>query len=171
MPDWGTVHFLIPSTLFLLATVALVLWPIFVAVLEVSKAIRSSVRVPRRFTITNRSATIWGTSSRSAKSKSLSVGDERLRLSVLLTCAIEAAFIVFLTVFLFQHADPHGDGMEMMGVGFAFTLIFLPFTLPAFIFARHGRSLVLAAGLAALAAVAYFGLWLELVSELRLPKS
>jgi len=60
------------------------------------------------------------------------VGDERLRLSVLLTCAIEAAFIVFLTVFLFQHSNPHGDGMEMAGVGFAFMLIFLPFTSPAF---------------------------------------
>ena len=72
---------------------------------------------------------------------------------------------------LFQHADPHGDGMEMVGVGFAFMLIFLPFTLPAFILGRSGRRLVLAAGLAALAAVAYFGLWLELVSELRLPKS
>ena len=64
------------------------------------------------------------------KSKSLPVGDERLRFSVLLTCAVEAAFIVFLTVFLFQHSNPHGDGMEMAGVGFAFMLIFLPLTLP-----------------------------------------
>jgi hypothetical protein len=93
--------------------------------------------------------------------------DSRLttsRVSVLLACANEAAFIVFLTWFLFQHADPRGDGMEMAGVGFAFMLIFLPFTLPAFIFARHGRWLVLAAGLAALAAVAYFGFWLETVT-------
>jgi hypothetical protein len=44
--------------------------------------------------------------------------------------------------------------MEIVGVGFAFMLIFLPFTLPAFILARPGRWLVLAAGLAALAAVA-----------------
>ena len=86
------------------------------------------------------------------------MGDERLRLSILLACGIEAAFIVFLAVFLFQHADPHGDGMEMAAVGFAFMLIFLPFTLPA-------------AGVAALAAVAYLALWLEMVSELGLPKS
>jgi hypothetical protein len=99
------------------------------------------------------------------------VGDERLRLSVLLTCGIEAAFVVFLAVFLFQHADPRGDGMEMAGVGFAFMLMFLPFTLPAFILARHRRRLVVAAGVAALAAVAYFALWLEMVSELGLPKS
>ncbi len=84
---------------------------------------------------------------------------------------MEAAFIVFLTVFLFQHADPRGDGMEMVGVGFAFMLIFLPFTLPAFMLARTGRYLVLAAGLAGLAAVAYFAFWLEMVSELRLPKT
>jgi hypothetical protein len=32
------------------------------------------------------------------------MGDKRLRLSVLLACGMEAAFIVFLTVFLFQHA-------------------------------------------------------------------
>ena len=53
--------------------------------------------------------------------------DSRLttsRVSVLLACANEAAFIVFLTWFLFQHADPRGDGMEMAGVGFAFMLIF-----------------------------------------------
>jgi len=50
-------------------------------------------------------------------------------------------------------------------------LIFLPFTLPAFILARHRRWLVAAAGVAALAAVAYFALWLEMVSELGLPKS
>src|SRR5262245_60581856 len=58
--------------------------------------------------------------------------DSRLttsRVSVLLACANEAAFIVFLTWFLFQHADRRGDGMEMAGVGFAFMLIFLPFTL------------------------------------------
>jgi hypothetical protein len=50
-------------------------------------------------------------------------------------------------------------------------LIFLPFTLPALILARNGRWLVLAAGLAALAAFAYFGLWLEILSEMGLPKA
>jgi hypothetical protein len=171
MPAWETFLLLLPTVVFSLAAVALVLWPVFVAVLEISKAIRSPVTQPIRFIISNSGATIWSTSSRRAKSTWLSVGDERLRLSVLLACAMEAAFIVFLTVFLFQHADPRGDGMEMVGVGFAFMLIFLPFTMPSFILARHGRWLVLAAGLAALAAIAYFAFWLETVSELRLPKS
>jgi hypothetical protein len=61
--------------------------------------------------------------------------------------------------------------LEMAGAGFAFMLIFLPFTLPAFILARSGRWLVLSAALAALGAFAYFGLWLEMVSELGLPKA
>jgi hypothetical protein len=171
MPNWETFLLLLPSVVFSLAAVALVLWPVFVAMLEISKAIRSPVTQPSRFIISNSGATIWSTSSRRAKGTSLSVGDERLRLSVLLACAMEAAFIVFLTVFLFQHADPRGDGMEMVGVGFAFMLIFLPLTLPAFILARHGRWLVLAAGLAAFAAAAYFAFWLETVSEMGLPRS
>jgi hypothetical protein len=71
-----------------------------------------------------------------------------------------------LTGFLFKHADPRGDGMEMVGAGAAFMLVFLPFTLPALILARQGRWLVLAAVLAATGAVAYFALWLELLDEL-----
>jgi hypothetical protein len=154
-----------------LAAVVLVLWPILVAVIESSKVIRGSVRQSTSFVITDTGATIWQKDSRNSTTEPTPVGDKRLRLSVLFACGMEAAFIVFLTVFLFRHADPHGDGMGMAFVGFAFMLIFLPFTLPAFILARSGRWLVLAAGLAALAAVAYFGLWLELVSELGLPKA
>jgi hypothetical protein len=36
--------------------------------------------------------------------------------------------------------------MEMVGVGFAVMLIFLPLTLPAFILAQNGRWLEVAAG-------------------------
>ena len=96
-------------------------------------------------------------------------GDRLLRKSVLFAVGAEIGFIVFLTGFLFWHADPRGDGMEMVGVGAAFMLIFLPFTLPALILARKGRWLVLAAVLAAAGAVAYFPLWLELLDELHLP--
>ena len=154
-----------------LAIVVLVLWPILVAVIESFKVIRGSVRQSTSFVITDTGATIWQKDSRNSTTELISVGDQRLRLSVLFACGMEASFIVFLTVFLFQHADPRGDGMAMAFVGFAFMLIFLPFTLPAFILARNGRWLVLAATLSALAAFAYFGLWLEVVSELGLPKS
>jgi hypothetical protein len=46
--------------------------------------------------------------------------------------------------------------------------IFLPLTLPAFILAKESRHLVLAAGLAGVAAFAYFALWLQLLDELGL---
>jgi hypothetical protein len=63
-------------------------------------------------------------------------GDRRLRTSVLLAVAAQSLFLVFLTVFLLNHADPKGDGMEMVASGAAFMLIFLPLSLPAFILAK-----------------------------------
>ena len=174
MTDFGTLLLSIGTALFSLAVFSLVLWPALVALLEISKAIRSVVPSNKEltsFVLTNTGETIWFAASRNAVSKSPSMGEKRLRFSVLLACGMEAAFIVFLTVFLFQHADPRGDGMEMVGVGFAFMLIFLPFTLPAFVLARNGRWLVLAAFLAAIGAFAYFALWVEMVSELGLPKT
>jgi hypothetical protein len=129
MTDLGTLLPLIGTALFSLAVLSLVLWPVLVALLEISKAIRSAVfpiKDPTHSSSQNTGETIWLAASRDAASKSPSMGETRLRFSVLLACGMEAAFIVFLTVFLFQHADPHGDGMEMVGVGFAFMLIFLP---------------------------------------------
>ena len=58
-------------------------------------------------------------------------GSRRLRVSIFLAVYAEIAFLVFLGVFLWRHANPKGDGMEMVGHGTAFMLIFLPFTLPA----------------------------------------
>ena len=101
--------------------------------------------------------------------RTLSVGDRRLRLSVLFACGVEAAFIVFLAVFLLKQADPLGDD----GNGFCWLCVH------ADLFAIHiARAhscakwwwLVLATGLAALGAFAYFGSWLEILSELGLPK-
>jgi hypothetical protein len=93
-------------------------------------------------------------------------GDRRLRASVLLAVGAQSLFLVFLTVFLFNHSNPKGDGMEMVGVGAAFMFIFLPFSLPAFILAREGRHLVVAALLAGLAAILYFAIWFQLLDEL-----
>ena len=102
------------------------------------------------------------------KGYSTGPGDRRLRASVLLAVAVEIAFLVFLTVFLLNHADPKGDGMEMVGVGAAIMFIFLPFTLPALVLAKESRYLLLAAVLAGLAAFLYFAMWLEMLDELRL---
>lgn len=98
--------------------------------------------------------------------KPLSHDVKRLRASVLFAVAAEFAFIVFLTVFLFKHADPKGGGMEMVGASAALMLIFLPFSLPALLLAKNGRLLVLVAILAGLAAIIYFAFWLEILDEL-----
>jgi hypothetical protein len=95
-------------------------------------------------------------------------GNRRLRASVLLAVAVEITFLVFLTMFLWRHADPKGDGMEMVGVGAAIMFVFLPFTLPALVLAKESRYLLLAAFLAGLAAFLYFALWLEMLDELHL---
>ena len=95
-------------------------------------------------------------------------GNRRLRASVLFAAAVEIAFLVFLTVFIANHADPMGDGKEMVLVGMAVMLIFLPFTLPALVLAKESRYLVIAAFLAGTAACLYFALWLEALDELHI---
>jgi hypothetical protein len=99
-------------------------------------------------------------------SPTLSSDDRRLRTSVLFAVAAESLFIVFLTVFLFNHADPKGDGMEMVAVGAAMMFIFFPLSLPAYGLANQGRYLIVAAVLAGLAAILSFLLWLQILDEL-----
>ena len=91
---------------------------------------------------------------------------QAIQRSVLFAVAVHSLFILFFTVFLFQHADPKGDGMEMVGSSIAFMFIFLPFSLPAYLLAKTGRLLILAALLALIASFLYFGLWLEFLDEL-----
>jgi hypothetical protein len=94
MTDLGTLLPLIGTALFSLAVLSLILWPILVALLEISKAIRSAVSAnkgPTPFVFTNTGETIWFAESRNAVSKSPSVGEKRLRLSVLLACGMEAS--------------------------------------------------------------------------------
>ena len=169
--DLETLLGLAGAVLFPLAVVVLVLWPILVAVIESSKVIRGSVRPSTSFVITDTGATIWQKDSRNSTTDSIRVGDKRLRLSVLFACGMEAAFILFLTVFLFQHAEPHGDGMEMGLCWFCFYA-----GLSAFHLARvHPRTQWKVACSCrwprGSRGVAYFGLWPELVSELGLPKA
>jgi hypothetical protein len=98
----------------------------------------------------------------------LSDGDRHLRASVLFAVAVHSLFIMFFTVFLFQHANPTGDGMEMVGSSIAFMFIFLPFSLPAYLLANSGRLLILATLFALIASFLYFGLWLEFLDELNI---
>jgi hypothetical protein len=57
--DFETLLGLAGSVLFLLALVALVLWPILIAVIESFKVVGGSVRQPTSFVITDTGATIW----------------------------------------------------------------------------------------------------------------
>jgi hypothetical protein len=98
--------------------------------------------------------------------KTLSQGDTNLRTSVLFAVRAHILFLVFFTVFLFKHANPMGDGMEMVGASAAFMVIFLPFSLPACLLAKSGRLLIVAALLALVASVLYFLIWLEALDEL-----
>jgi hypothetical protein len=95
-----------------------------------------------------------------------SLGDKRLQAAILFVVAIESLFLVFLTVFLINHANPKGDGMEMVAVGAAFTLIFVPVSLPAYLLAKNGRFLIVAALLAGLSAILFFLFWFEILDEL-----
>jgi hypothetical protein len=98
--------------------------------------------------------------------QTLSQGDQRLRTSVLFAVAVHSLYIVFLTVFVFKHADPMGDGMEMVVISATIMFIYLPFSLPAFLLAKTRRWLVFAAILAAVASVLYFLFWLEILDEM-----
>jgi len=98
--------------------------------------------------------------------QTVSTGDKRLQAAILLVIAIESLFLVFLTVFLINHANPKGDGMEMVAVGAAFTLIFVPVSLPAYLLAKNGRFLIVAALLAGLSAILFFLFWFEILDEL-----
>jgi hypothetical protein len=100
--------------------------------------------------------------------RDVSPGDKHLQAAILFVVAIESLFLVFLTVFLINHANPKGDGMEMVAVGAAFTLIFVPVSLPAYLLAKNGRHLIAAAFLAGLSAVLFFLFWLEILDELGL---
>ena len=98
----------------------------------------------------------------------LSQGDRHLRTSVLFVVGVHILFLVSFTVFLFKHADPMGDGMEMVGSSIALMFIFLPFSLPAYLLAKTGRFLILATLLALIASFLYFGIWLEFLDELHI---
>lgn len=170
MSDFPTVLSLIGSVVFLLGALALVFWPLTAAILALVKAagLGLSAREARSFVLTDEGKTIWFEEEAVTSTSPSALRDDGLRLSVLFACGVEAAVVLVLTVFVFRHANPKGDGMEMALAGFAFMLIFVPLTLPAFLLARQGRGLVAAAILAGLAAFAYFALWLETLSEMGL---
>jgi hypothetical protein len=89
-----------------------------------------------------------------------------LRTLLLVLTVAQMMFIVFLTVFIINHMNPQGDGMEFVAVSAAIMLLEIPFTIPAFILAVRGRALGIAAGLAGFATVAYVLFWLQVHAEM-----
>jgi hypothetical protein len=88
-----------------------------------------------------------------------------LRIVLLLVTAAQMMFIVFLTAFIIQHANPKGDGMEFVAVSAAIMFLELPFTIPAFILAVRGKALGVAACLAAFSTFAYVIFWVQVYAE------
>jgi hypothetical protein len=116
---------------------------------------------------TSRAMTDYNTAmAKMTADRDVSPGDKHLKAATLFVVAAESLFLVFLTGFLFNRADPKGDGMEMVAVGAAFIWIFVPFSLPAFLLAKNGRYVIAAAFPAGLSAILFFLLWLQILDEL-----
>ncbi len=93
-------------------------------------------------------------------------GQKLLRLGVLAVVAIETLFAIYISVIVVRGADPKGGGMELVAVGAA-AMIYVALTLPALLIALTGRRhLILAAVLAGLAALAYWSLGAEVLTEM-----
>jgi hypothetical protein len=93
-------------------------------------------------------------------------GSYLLRRFLVLLTAAQMLFIVFLTVFIARHMNPHGDGMEFVAVSAAIMLLEIPFTIPAFILAVRGKALGVAACLAGFASFAYVIFWIQVYAEM-----
>ena len=88
------------------------------------------------------------------------------RIVLLLLTTAQMMFIVFLTVFIIDHMNPQGDGMEFVAVSAAIMLLEIPFTIPAFILAVRGKALGVAACLAGFASFAYVIFWIQVYAEM-----
>lgn len=93
-------------------------------------------------------------------------GQRLLRLGVLGATALETLFVIAIGVVVVRGADSRGGGMELVAIGAA-VMIFLTLTLPALLIAATGRRhLIIAAVLAGLAALAYWSLGAEVLTEM-----
>ncbi len=88
-----------------------------------------------------------------------------LRVLVLAAAAAQTAFWIYTWFYIIGHANPKGDGMELVALG-PLTLIFLIFVLPPLLFGAGGRALPVSAGLLVLGAAANAALWIEILAEL-----
>lgn len=87
------------------------------------------------------------------------------RLFVLLFSIVQTAFWIYTWYYLIAHANPKGDGMELVAT-VPLTLIFLIFVLPAFFMGLAGRALRTSVVLLLLGFCANALLWMQILSEL-----
>lgn len=90
-------------------------------------------------------------------------GRAGLSIAVLWFAAAQAAFWVYTWYYLIKHANPKGDGMELMAT-MPLTLVLLIFVLPAWLMSR--RAPRTSAVLAATGLVCNTLLWIQILSEL-----
>ncbi len=87
-----------------------------------------------------------------------------LRPTVLAVAAVQTAFWIYTWYYIIGHANPKGDGMELIAV-VPLTFIFLIFVLPAFFMGLAGRAFRTALILLLVGFAANFFLWTEILSE------
>jgi len=86
------------------------------------------------------------------------------RIFVLAVAAGQMLFLLYTWIYIPAHANPMGDGMELVAL-MPLTLIFLIFVLPPLIMGIGGRGLRVGVVLLLIGAAANFLLWGEILRE------
>ncbi len=89
-----------------------------------------------------------------------------IRIAAMLVAGVEILFWIYTFFYISQHANPLGDGMEMVAV-VPMTIIAVFLAFPAFALSISGRTWWLAASFALAAAVANGVVWAQVLGELR----
>ena len=87
------------------------------------------------------------------------------RWTIMAIAAAQTLFWLYTIYYVIVHASPKGDGFELVAI-MPMSVIFLAFGLPAFLKARAGRSLKVAAILCLIGLAANFLVWAQILSEL-----
>lgn len=82
-----------------------------------------------------------------------------LRWGTVAAVALHLAFLVWLATAIVRASDPRSDGFELVPVGIGAQFLFLPFSVPALVFALRGRRLESAAIMAGVATAGLIGVW------------
>jgi hypothetical protein len=90
------------------------------------------------------------------------------RWTILALACAQTLFWVYTIYYVISHADPKGDGMEIVAIG-PMSIIFFALVLPALLKSRRGHSLGAAAILCLLGLAANLIVWGQILSEFAQP--